>query len=228
MEIPSIRPELVVTDDVASEFAERVVEAFHGRPHDTFSLALSGGVDAPRCYEVLARHAGTHIDWWKVDVYWTDEVCSSPEPIVSNHEVVRDSLLERVGAANASYPIRCEDGPDAYQLRLGELGRIDVIHLALAPDGTVAALFPGSPALDAPEGRLVSTNRDPSGRHTGEYITLTPGGISRARLVIVTATGAETAAAVGALVEGSPTAPVSALRGLPVVCIADPDAAGGR
>lgn len=228
MEVPAVRPELVVTDDVASEFAERVVDSFHARPHDTFSIALSGGVDAPQCYEVLARHAGTHIDWWKVDVYWTDEVCSSPEAIRSNHELVRESLLERVGAANASYPIRCDDGPDAYQLRLGELGKIDLVHLALGPDGTVAALFPDSPALSAPEGRLVSTNWDPSGRHPGDYITLTPGGITRARQVIVTARGPQTAAAVRALVDRSPAAPGSALQGVPIVCIADPDAAGGR
>ena len=35
--------ELVVVDDVPGEFAERVIGAFHSRPHDAFSFAVSGG-----------------------------------------------------------------------------------------------------------------------------------------------------------------------------------------
>lgn len=220
------RVELVVTNDVAAEFAERVVEAFHARPHDAFALALSGGTHAPDCYRALASHAGTDIDWWKVDIYWTDEVCDAG----ANHHLVRDTLLEQVGAANASYPIRCEDGPDAYQLRIGELGRFDAMHLALGPDGTVAALFPGSPALGADDGRLVAANQDPSGQHPGHYITLTPAGISRARLVLVTAVGAACAPAVAALKDADATLPVGMLAtsrllaDTRVVCIADPEA----
>ena len=67
--------DLVVVDDVPGEFAERVIEAFHGRPNDAFSLAVSGGDTARACYERLADDAGTQIDWWKVDVYWGDERC---------------------------------------------------------------------------------------------------------------------------------------------------------
>ena len=70
-----VHGELVVVDDVPGEFAERVIEAFHGRPHDGFSLAVSGGDLARRCYERLADDAGSQIDWWKVDVYWGDERC---------------------------------------------------------------------------------------------------------------------------------------------------------
>jgi 6-phosphogluconolactonase/glucosamine-6-phosphate isomerase/deaminase len=59
---------LVIVDDVPGEFAERDIETFHSRPSDTFSLALSGGDTARRCYERLAADGGTQIDWWKVDV----------------------------------------------------------------------------------------------------------------------------------------------------------------
>ena len=38
--------ELVVVDDVPGEFAERVIEAFHARPNDGFSLAVSGAAYA--------------------------------------------------------------------------------------------------------------------------------------------------------------------------------------
>src|SRR4051812_20397111 len=98
--------ELVVVDDVAGEFAERVIEAYHARPADEFSIAVSGGETARRCYERLAEDAGTQIDWWKVDVYWGDERCVPPGDGDSNERLVREALLDRVGAANAVYPMR--------------------------------------------------------------------------------------------------------------------------
>ena len=176
--------ELVVVDDVAGEFAERVIEAFHGRPHEGFSLAVSGGDTARRCYERLADDAGSQIDWWKVDIYWGDERCVPVDSPDSNYHLVREALLERVGAVNANYPMFCEEGPDPYQLRLGELGRFDVVHLGMGADGHVASLFPGSEALDADPGRLVVMNHDPSGANKFQRMTLTLPGIARARLAV--------------------------------------------
>src|SRR4051794_1121366 len=181
--------ELVIVDDVAAEFAERVIESFHGRPGDGYSIALSGGSTARQCYERLADDAGTQIDWWKVDVYWGDERCVPLEDPDSNYRLAREALLDRVGAANATYPMRCDDGPDPYQLRLGEVGRLDVIHLGLGPDGHTASLFPEAPALDADAGGLVAMNEDPLGNTPHPRMTLTFGGIARARLVLVTVSG---------------------------------------
>ncbi|MGI8983725.1 MAG: 6-phosphogluconolactonase, partial [Acidimicrobiales bacterium] len=93
--------EVITVDDVPGEFAERVVEAFLHRPGDGFSLVLSGGGTARRCYERLAADGGDQIDWWQVDVYWGDERCVPPGDPDSNERLGRESLLERVGAANA-------------------------------------------------------------------------------------------------------------------------------
>ena len=221
----SLPGDLVVVEDVAAEFADRVIEAFHGRPHDTFSFALSGGGTARSCYERLAAMADTEIDWGKVDIYWGDERCVPLDDPDSNYRLGREALLDRVGAANATYPMRCEEGPDAYQLRLGELGRIDLVHLGLGPDGHTASLFPESPALDADPGRLVVVNEDPLGNNPHPRMTLTYPGIRRARLVLVTVSGEEKREALRRVIEGDDV-PAAHIAGDRVVWLADHAAAG--
>jgi 6-phosphogluconolactonase len=221
-----VHGDLVVVDDVPGEFAERVIEAFHSRPHEGFSLAVSGGQTARSCYERLADDAGNQIDWWKVDVYWGDERCVAQDSPDSNYHLVREALLERVGAVNANYPMFCEEGPDPYQLRLGELGRLDVVHLGLGPDGHTASLFPGSEGLQADPGRLVVMNEDPSGQNPFTRMTFTLAGIARARLVLVTVSGGDKRAALDRVRAGDPDCPGSLVDADQVVWIADRAAAG--
>ncbi|MCB1247848.1 MAG: 6-phosphogluconolactonase [Acidimicrobiales bacterium] len=216
---------LEIVDDVAAEFSERVIEAYLSRPSSTFSLALSGGSTARACYEHLAASAGTQIDWWNVDLYWGDERCVPLDDPDSNYRLARESLLDRVGAANATYPMRCDEGPDPYQLRLSELGRIDLVHLGLGPDGHTASLFPESAALEADPGRLVTSNTDPLGHNPHPRMTLTFTGIARAHLVLVTVSGeAKREALQRVFGDGDvPAARVTADR---VVFLADRAAAG--
>jgi 6-phosphogluconolactonase len=218
--------ELVIVDDVAAEFAERVIESFHGRPGDGYSVALSGGSTARHCYERLADDAGTQIDWWKVDVYWGDERCVPLDHEDSNYRLAREALLDRVGAANATYPMRCDEGPDPYQLRIGELGKFDLVHLGLGQDGHTASLFPGSPALEADPGRLVVMNEDQSGRNPYQRMTLTLTGIARARLVVVTVSGEEKRDALARVRREEEGCPGSHIRADRVVWLVDPAAAG--
>ncbi|HLT69215.1 MAG TPA: 6-phosphogluconolactonase, partial [Acidimicrobiales bacterium] len=166
------------------------------------------------------------IDWWKVDIYWGDERCVPLDDANSNYLLGRKALLERVGAVNANYPMRCEEGPDPYQLRLGELGRIDVVHLGMGPDGHTASLFPGSPALEADPGRLVVMNEDPSGRNPFPRMTLTFAGIARARLVLVTVAGEHKRDALARVAAGDPELPASHIRADRVLWLVDPAAAG--
>jgi 6-phosphogluconolactonase len=216
--------ELVVVDDLPGEFASRVIDAFATRPSESFAMALSGGDTARQCYERLAADGAQRIDWWAVDIYWGDERCVPSDSPDSNQRLVREALLERVGAANAVYPMRCEEGPDPYQLRVGEVGRFDVTHLGMGPDGHTASLFPGSAALDADPGRLVCLNSDPHGRNPHPRMTLTLSGIARSRLVLFTLAGESKREALQAVIDGAdlPAARVNAER---VVWLVDREAA---
>ncbi|HVN51452.1 MAG TPA: 6-phosphogluconolactonase [Acidimicrobiales bacterium] len=218
---------LIVTDDVPGEFTARAVQAFRERPNDGFSLVLSGGDTARECYTRLARDAADQIDWWKVDVYWGDERCVPLDDPDSNYRLARETLLDRVGAANATYPMRCGEGPDAYQLRVGELGHFDLVHLGLGPDGHTASLFPGSAALDADPGRLVVMNDDPLGHNPHRRMTLTFAGIARARLVVVTVVGEAKRDALARVIAGDGV-PATRIEAEEVVWLADPVAAGRR
>jgi 6-phosphogluconolactonase len=213
-----------VVEDVPSAFAEETVAAFGRRVNDVFSFALSGGDTARACYQTLAE-AGDRIDWWKVDFYWGDERCVPHNDPDSNYHLAREALLDRVGAANATYLMRCADGPEPYQLRLGELGHIDLVHLGLGPDGHTASLFPGSAALEADPGRLVTMNDDPLGNNPYQRMTLTFAGIARAHQVIVTVSGASKAEALARVAAGDDV-PASRIDAEQVLWLVDPAAAG--
>lgn len=221
----AVNGELIVADDVFGEFAARVISAYESRPNDIFSFALAGGSTARPCYERLAAESTDLIDWLSVNIYWGDERCVPPDHPDSNQLLGRQALLERVGAANAVYPMSCEEGPDAYQLRLGEIGKLDVIHLGMGADGHTASLFPNSGALQADPGQLVALNEDPTGRYPVPRMTLTFSGLARSRLVLFTVTGESKRPALKAVMEGEdlPAARVTADQ---VVWLVDREAAG--
>jgi 6-phosphogluconolactonase len=216
--------DLVVVDNLADAFASHVIAAYQGKTDDIFALALSGGSQAKRCYERLATASDGVIDWLSVNVYWGDERCVAADDPDSNQLLGRQALLERVGAANAVYPMSCEEGPDAYQLRIGQMGHLDVVHLGVGPDGHTASLFPGSAALNADPGQLVALNEDPSGRNPHQRMTLTYAGIARAQLVIFTVGGAEKRDIVAQLLAGADL-PAARVRAQRVVWLIDTEAA---
>jgi 6-phosphogluconolactonase len=218
-----VNGELVVVDDVPGEFSERVIEAFHGRPEEEFCLAVSGGDTARRTYERLATDGAEQIDWWLVNIYWGDERCVPPDHADSNERMVRQALLEKVGAAHAVYPMRCDEGPEPYQLKIGEIGRLDVVHLGLGADGHTASLFPGSTALDADPGVLVCLNDDPAGRNLHKRMTLTYSAIARSRLVLFTVAGEEKKAAMAKVMAGDDI-PANRVEAERVVWLVEPSA----
>jgi 6-phosphogluconolactonase len=219
-----VNGELIVVDDLPGAFAAEVIAAYQRRPDELFSMALAGGETARRCYERLAAESTDLIDWLSVNIYWVDERCVPADHPDSNQLLGRQALLERVGAANAVYPMNCQEGPDSYQLRLGEAGKLDVIHLGLGVDGHTASLFSDSPALDADPGQLVALNEDRSGRNPHPRMTLTLTGIARSRLAIITVSGPTKKAVLQSVLDGTdlPAARVTSDR---VLWLVDREAA---
>jgi 6-phosphogluconolactonase len=203
---------LRVVDDLPGAFSDTVIQAFQRRQDDEFCMALSGGPTARVCYERLAETGAELIDWWAVNIFWSHERCVPADDPESNQLLVRQSLLERVGAANAVYPMRCDEGPGPYQLRLGEIGKLDLVHLNLGADGHTASLFAGSTALDADPGQWVTLSDDPTGQVPHHGMTLTLSGISRARLVVFTVAEQPSGQALQAIIDGAdlPAARVAA------------------
>ncbi|MDE0802427.1 MAG: 6-phosphogluconolactonase [Acidimicrobiales bacterium] len=217
--------EVRLVDDVAVAFAETVAESYRGRPGRGFSFALSGGSTARRCYEFLGSWPDSPIDWMATELYWGDERCVPLDHPDSNYRLAAEALLATVGGVHALFPMRAEDGADAYQLLLTSLGNLDLVHLGLGADAHTASLFPGSPALDADAGRLVAENIDPSGLHRHARLTLTYAGIARGRTVVVTVAGEEKAEAFDAVRRGADV-PAAHVRAEQVIWLVDHAAAG--
>lgn len=215
-----------VVDDVAGAFCEIVADAWTSRAGRHFTLALSGGETARSCYERLADWPDSPVDWMSTEVYWGDERCVGVDDPASNYRLAREALLSKVAGVHALFPMRCDEGDDAYNLLWSSLGSIDLVHLGLGADGHTASLFPGSPALVADPGRLVVRNEDPSGINPHPRMTLTFAGIARARMAVVTVSGAEKHRAFAALQAGADL-PAAHVRADRLVWLVDHAAAGG-
>lgn len=219
-------------DSVPDAFAELVLDtvAAGSRPEGC-SLFLSGGATARRCYERLAASTPKP-DWSGVDVYMGDERCVPPDDPDSNHRMVAEALLRRIGPVRSDHPMYLSGAPDeaasAYQGQIEPLSAFDLVHLGLGPDGHSASLFLGSAALAQDDPAvLVMASRDPRADNPHDRITLTLPAIARARLVVFTVSGPARAAAFAGVMGGSdlPAARVTAER---VVWLVDEEAAGPR
>lgn len=204
--------ELEVVADVPAAFAAAVVDAWRRRPRHFFSLVVSGGGLARRCYERLATDARDVVDWSMVDLYWGDERLVPRRHPDSNERLVREALINQLPPIRGVFPMRVEDTADQYDALVRKAAPFDVVHLGLGPDTHTASLFPDSDALDAPLDRYVVDNNDPSGRNFHPRRTLTFAGIALGDLVVVTVDGAEKRDAFERVRAGDPTAPGARVR----------------
>ncbi len=176
----------------------------------TASVVLTGGGIGTRMLAaVAASPARDAVRWPDVDVWWGDERFLPSGDAERNETGARRMLLdavevsaERVHAFPPPGAVLGGRDPDAaphaaaalYQAQLqrwwSDGGAFDVVLLGVGPDGHVASLFPGAPALEAQDAVVAVRDapKPPSQRHT-----LTLPAINSAREVWLLAAGAEKA-----------------------------------
>jgi 6-phosphogluconolactonase len=166
-----------------------------------FRFAVPGGRSPRGMLAALAASPRREaLDWSRITVLFADERALPPDDPESNFRLVREALLEPLGAgAPAVERMRAEAADlDAaareYEPELAE--PLDLVVLGIGEDGHVASLFPGSPLLRERERRVAAVTDSP--KPPARRLTLTPRALAEARAVLVLASGAGKAAAVAA------------------------------
>jgi len=171
------------------------------------SVALAGGRTPRRCYELLAAavRAGRASlrDW---DVFLGDERVVPPDDAASNGRMAAEALVDGGALAPAQlhrmvdrWPLDAEAAAARYAALLP--ARLDILLLGMGPDGHTASLFPGSPALEERERRVVVAEASVAPR---QRLTLTPPALAAARRVLVLVSGADKAEAAARALQGPP------------------------
>ena len=176
-------PDVVIEPD-ADVLARAVALALVARlaaaqaVHGSASVVLTGGGIGIAVLEQVAALAvepvRETVDWTAVDVWWGDERFVPADDDERNEKGARRALLDRVGVPPARVHAmppsdgefaEPEDAADRYATELAaaapdgrEVPRFDVLLLGMGPEGHVASIFPGSPAV--PDERPVFAVRD--------------------------------------------------------------------
>lgn len=183
-------------------------------------IALTGGTTPRAAYERLASMG---LDWSRCTLWFGDERAVPPDEENSNFRMARESLLDPLGAdAPETKRIEGELGAEAaacryeHELRgvFGEdLPELDLLLLGMGPDGHVASLFPGKPALDELD-RLVVAVPEAGHEPFVPRVTLTLPVLNASRQVLFLVTGESKAdpAARAFGPDPDPTLPASLVR----------------
>lgn len=211
-------PEVLVHHDggvlakaVAARLVTRLVDVQAAA--SAASLVLTGGgIGTAVLAELAAAPARDAVDWHRLDIWWGDERFLPAGHPERNETGARDALLHHLETDPARvHPMPASDGPDgddpeaaaaryAAALRAaarpedhGPVPAFDVLLLGIGPEGHVASLFPGLPALydDRPVVAVRGAPKPPPTR-----LTLTLAAIGCAREVWILAAGRQKASAV--------------------------------
>lgn len=97
------------------------------------------------------------IDWSRVHLFFGDERCVLPTHDDSNFKMVREAMIDHLPIPQQNVhriPTELGDAVDiarSYAETMSETlqgAPLDLVLLGLGPDGHIASLFPGTPALD--------------------------------------------------------------------------------
>ena len=175
-------------------------------------VVLTGGSIADAVHHELARLASeaSGVDWVRVDFWWGDERFVPRDSPDRNARAARAAFLDPVGVDAARvHEIGSSDDFEtvadaarAYgrEIRTDGSGAFEVVMLGVGPDGHVASLFPGHPALEVDDESAVPVADSP--KPPPERVSLTFLALNRTRATWLVVSGAEKADAVARALAG--------------------------
>jgi 6-phosphogluconolactonase len=157
---------------------------------------VPGGSVATLLFPSFAEAA---LDWSRVHVWWVDERMVPQNHPDSNFKAAQELWLSKVPAI--AHPFH---SVSEYEAKLPR--PLDVALLGVGPDGHVASLFPGHPALAVTGKRALQIDDSP--KPPPRRLTLTLPELCAAHEVWVVVTGQAKAQMIAAAVEPTSTLPV--------------------
>lgn len=162
-----------------------------------FDLVLAGGTTPRTLYERLAAANAGSVRW---QVWFGDERCLPEGHAERNESMARDAWLSASDIPEQQiHAIRGGLDPEtaarSYAGALAGVEAFDLVLLGIGEDGHTASLFPGQPkGLDQGAADAVGVTDAP--KPPPERVSMSASRLSRARQVLVLATGASKAEAV--------------------------------
>jgi 6-phosphogluconolactonase len=207
---------LTTPQDLFQAAAEEVLRAATDAVAERgrFTIALSGGSTPRNLYTLIAANASASLPWDRMFFFWGDERHVPLDDDESNYRMAKETLLSKIPVPAANiFPVPAEN-PDAaaaaqayedtlrkvFALSPGEFPRFDLILLGMGPDGHAASLFPETAALRETS-RLVVANWVE--KLKASRITFTLPVLNAARCVAFLVSGADKAAVLHEVLEGS-------------------------
>jgi 6-phosphogluconolactonase len=192
--------------DMFMDLSRRAIDS-HGR----FNVALSGGNTPKRLYEILANFPyREEIHWEDINIFWGDERCVPHDDPRSNFGNAGKTLLNLVPIPDDHiYPISgslpAEKAAVEYEADIKNFFKnqppvFNLILLGLGDNAHTASLFPHTHVLDEKSRWVGAVHLD---ENSLDRVTLTAPFINQAEEVIFLVSGAQKAAALQNVLEGS-------------------------
>jgi 6-phosphogluconolactonase len=154
------------------------------------NLALPGGSTPKRFLESLSK---ADLEWNRINVFLTDERWVDISSEQSNEKLIREHLLQGKARHAIFYGIyqqglTIEQSVQAINQKFGDTGpAFDIIILGMGDDTHIASIFPGNREIYTIDGIYAAASE----LHSSGLprVSLTPGTITRAELVILAISG---------------------------------------
>lgn len=187
---------------VVKALAKEIYNLTISSSQERFQICLSGGNTPSELFRKLNKKYAYSIDWQRVDFWWGDERCVSPENENSNYKQAYDFLLSQILIPSENiHRIKGENNPEEEAIRYaaeikdnlnyrGENPVFDLVLLGLGEDGHTASIFPDELELFEDERVCAVATHPLSGQ---KRITITGKVLNNANRVFFLVTGANKA-----------------------------------